>query len=265
MRICATPAAAHRTAHAQKCTEPVAPSSGFPTDLRRSGCRSENHQPRTLRTRCKQHPRGCLTGRQAAREKNRPQIPAKAFADVSSRTECVPTRPFQPIAELSSCPSRRNPKRNAPSRWRLRPAFRLTSAEAGADRRAIDLGRSVLGASSTLGGAGEAVKTGRRRTSRNLRFFLYARVELRTPALVRVAWREENGPGSRPTRRSSPSRERFRPPSRRTFRFRVVLLGGLRPTGAPCSAQRGHYAMSTRSFKGMSTRICPYLRIGGRS
>ena len=30
--------------------------SGFPTDRRRSGCRSESHQPRALRTRCKQQP-----------------------------------------------------------------------------------------------------------------------------------------------------------------------------------------------------------------
>ena len=42
-------------------------------------------------------------------------------------------------------------------------------------------------------------------------------------------------------RRNSPSRERFRPPSRPTFRFRVQLLGRLRPTGAPCSAQAGIY------------------------
>jgi len=49
-----------------KCTEPVAPSSGFPTDLRRSGCRSESHQPRTLRTRCKPHPRGRVQPRQGA-------------------------------------------------------------------------------------------------------------------------------------------------------------------------------------------------------
>ena len=39
-------------ARTRKCTEPVAPSSGFPTDRRRSGCRSESHQPRALRTRC---------------------------------------------------------------------------------------------------------------------------------------------------------------------------------------------------------------------
>jgi hypothetical protein len=42
------------------------------------------------------------------------------------------------------------PTKNAPSRWRLRPASRLTAAEATADRRAINLGRSVLGASGTL-------------------------------------------------------------------------------------------------------------------
>src|SRR4051812_10260691 len=36
----------------QKCTEQVAPSSGSPTDLRRSGCLSELHQPQVLLTRC---------------------------------------------------------------------------------------------------------------------------------------------------------------------------------------------------------------------
>jgi hypothetical protein len=36
----------------EKCTEPVAPSSGFPTDLRRSACLSESLQPRKLRARC---------------------------------------------------------------------------------------------------------------------------------------------------------------------------------------------------------------------
>jgi hypothetical protein len=41
-------------------------------------------------------------------------------------------------------------QRNAPSRWRPRPASRLTLAEATATRRAINLGRSVLGASGNL-------------------------------------------------------------------------------------------------------------------
>src|SRR5438876_7477918 len=47
-------------------------------------------------------------------------------------------------------PQRVASKRNAPSRWRLRPAFRLTSAEAVAYRRTLNLGRSVLGAVVTL-------------------------------------------------------------------------------------------------------------------
>ena len=53
---CRAPEATCRTT--TKCTEPVAPSSGFPTDRRRSGCRSESHQPRTLRTRCIADSRG---------------------------------------------------------------------------------------------------------------------------------------------------------------------------------------------------------------
>jgi len=47
-----------------KCTEPVAPSSGFPTDRRRSDCRSGSHQPRTLRTRCIAHSREVVAARQ---------------------------------------------------------------------------------------------------------------------------------------------------------------------------------------------------------
>jgi hypothetical protein len=46
---------------------------------------------------------------------------------------------------------------NAPSRWRLRPASRLTAAEATADRRTFNLGRSVLGASRNLGTPGNGV------------------------------------------------------------------------------------------------------------
>ena len=42
----------------KKCTEPVAPSSDFPTDRRRSDCLPESHQPWAFRTRCKAHPRG---------------------------------------------------------------------------------------------------------------------------------------------------------------------------------------------------------------
>ena len=52
-------------ARRRKCTEPVAPSSGFPTDRRRSGCRSESHQPRVLRTRCSRESTRARRPRQA--------------------------------------------------------------------------------------------------------------------------------------------------------------------------------------------------------
>ena len=117
----------------------------LPIDLRRSGCPSENHQPRALRTRCKQQSRG------PTYERQEPEI----------------------------------------------------------------------------------------RTLRNLRIFLFTTAILRSSllALDRLWTKRVAGPEGPAT--DSPSRERFRPPSRGTFRFRVRLLGGLRPTGAPCSAQGG--------------------------
>ena len=48
----------------RKCIEPVAPSSDFPTDLRRSGCRPGSHQPLVLRTRCTRE----STGQRALRQ-----------------------------------------------------------------------------------------------------------------------------------------------------------------------------------------------------
>ena len=50
----------------KKCTEPVAPSSDFPTDRRRSDCLPESHQPWAFRTRCKADPRGAQGARQGA-------------------------------------------------------------------------------------------------------------------------------------------------------------------------------------------------------
>ena len=73
-------------------------------------------------------------------------------------------------------------QRNAPSRWRLRPAFRLTSAEAVAARRAINLGRSVLGAVATLGVEQEAVKVRWSEEVANCEVFFSHRIELRSVA-----------------------------------------------------------------------------------
>ena len=55
-------------------------------------------------------------------------------------------------AEPSRAHAARSGNENAPSRWLPRPTSRLTSAEATADRRAINLRRSVLGALGTLAG-----------------------------------------------------------------------------------------------------------------
>ncbi len=52
----------------QKCTEPVAPSSGYPTDRRRSDRLLGSHRPQVLRTRCIGDARDSGRPRQAARE-----------------------------------------------------------------------------------------------------------------------------------------------------------------------------------------------------
>src|SRR5207302_9000570 len=90
-------------------------------------------------------------------------------------------------------------KENAPSRWRLRPAFRLTAAEATTTWRAINLGRSVLGACTTLVSDSWCVKTSPERTLRNLRCFLFKRVRLQNLAHDLAPPRKEKGPAPRPT------------------------------------------------------------------
>ena len=68
----------------KKCTEPVAPSSGFPTDRRRSDCRSESHQPRTLRTRCIADSRGAATSPSRQPDRNFSQIAIFSFRTASN-------------------------------------------------------------------------------------------------------------------------------------------------------------------------------------
>ena len=84
----------------------------------------------------------------------RPRAPVGPRVVRKSAPISFPGTPTSSIASSTGA----GPQRNAPSRWRLRPAFRLTAAEAAADRRAINLGRSVLGASGNLGGVQMAVK-----------------------------------------------------------------------------------------------------------
>jgi hypothetical protein len=73
-----------------KCTEPVAPSSGFPTDRRRTGCHSESHQPRTLRTRCIADSRGPPGGPSRHPNRNFSQIAIFSFRNgqTATRTLC---------------------------------------------------------------------------------------------------------------------------------------------------------------------------------
>lgn len=95
------------------------------------------------------------------------------------------------------------------------------------------------------------------------------------PYVLRVLQGRKEGLSPKAQPKDSPSRERFRPPSRRTFRFRVVLLGGLRPTGAPCSAQAETYeigrvesrpvrAGSSRKFRARRARQRPPLVVFAR-
>ena len=86
---------------------------------------------------------------------------------------------------------------NAPSRWRLRPASRLTAAEATADRGAINLGRSVLGASRTLGGVAVARQGVEKGTCRKLRYFLFTTAMLRLAFYALAARGEEKRPDPR--------------------------------------------------------------------
>jgi hypothetical protein len=112
-------------------------------------------------------------------------------------------------------------KRNAPSRWRLRPAFRLTAAEAAAARRTINLGRSVLGASPLYAGAGLQVKAPPTRTSRNLRVLTKGDdMRARNSRCVEILTRSKE---------NAPSRWRLRPVFRLTAAEATAARRDLQP------------------------------------
>jgi hypothetical protein len=75
-----------------------------------------------------------------------------------------------------------NSRKNAPKSALPRPAYRLTSAEASACRRAINLRRSFLGALGTLDRPEMVVKQCPKREVRSLRFFFTDRAHLRRAA-----------------------------------------------------------------------------------
>jgi hypothetical protein len=87
---------------------------------------------------------------------------------------------FNPAIACPGSQRRRNARKNAPRPVLLRPAFRLTSAEAIACRRAINLRRSVLGAPGTLGPLDGRVKRGRKSICALCEIFFTNRTYLRS-------------------------------------------------------------------------------------
>ena len=126
----------------------------------------ESLQPSALRARCT---------RKGSRAFNRCQAPQNCN--------------YRKYRLLRSCsafvlairPASGNQRRNAPRQVLLRPAIRLTSAEASACRRAINLRRSVLGAIRTLRGRGTGVKRARTAIPALCGFFFTIRTYLRWP------------------------------------------------------------------------------------
>jgi hypothetical protein len=160
-------------------TEPVAPSSGASTDLRRSGCRSESHRPRTLRARCSGDstpgPGPGSTPRQTEFDANSGKRGDDRCIRSAQRSKKKCT---EPVAPSSGFPTDR----------RLTPA---------ALRRAINLGRSVLGASSTLCGFTRGVKWVRQPLLANCDFFFSTRSRLHIELLALVRRREKERPAPR--------------------------------------------------------------------
>jgi hypothetical protein len=102
-----------------------------------------------------------------------------------------------PRARAHAGPESTRAQRNAPSRLRLRPTFRLTAAEATADRRAINLGHSVLGASRTLWGAARVVKASESELLANCDLFFSHRIELRTEVHALHRREKKKGPSTK--------------------------------------------------------------------
>lgn len=154
----------------QKCTEPVAPSSGLPTDRRRSDCRSEGHQPRTLRTRCIGDSRGPWGRRQGNR--------IGTFRIL--RTFLLAQRQFAFERMCSSDvrgrrrPSPVGPSRNSEQKF-AEPGTLSSTFPTGfplprtAARRASSYRRPVLGAGRNLRNRTCPIKGSLGRTSRKLR------------------------------------------------------------------------------------------------
>jgi len=95
-----------------KCTEPVTPSSRSPTDRRRSDCRSENLQPRALRTRCKPQSRDPRKGRQDPENRTCRKLRCFLYTKVALRSSLLALDG----SEREKGPSPKARPKNSPSR-----------------------------------------------------------------------------------------------------------------------------------------------------
>ena len=146
----------------KESTEPVTPPSRSPTDRRRSDCRSENLQPRALRTRCKPQSRDPHRGRQDLRERPGRKLRLFLFARAVLRSSMLaldqdrykerpdprvrPQRFAEPGTLSSTFPTNVPLSRTAP-------------------RGASTYRRPVLGAGGTVGHSGHGWQDRRRKNS----------------------------------------------------------------------------------------------------
>jgi hypothetical protein len=124
----------------------------------------ESLRPSALRARCTRKPTGEFCGRQALRTRRDRKL-----------RQFWTSRSFRDGFALESA----NSRKNAPRSVLPRPTYRLTSAEAFACRRAINLRRSFLGALGTLDPREIVVKHCWKREGRCLRFSFTGRTYLR--------------------------------------------------------------------------------------
>jgi hypothetical protein len=186
----------------------------------------ESLQPSALRARCTRKSSASFPECQACRDGK-----YRKYRQITFPQELV----------LFDAPNTVIPRRNAPRPALLRPASRLTSAEATACRRAINLGRSVLGAIRTLRARGAGVKHVRTAIPALCDFFFTLRTHLRQTL---CALPKQDQGFAEPGALSSTSPTDL-PLPRTAFRESFVLLasrarrsGNLRSGTHPCKGIR---------------------------
>jgi hypothetical protein len=132
----------------RKCTESVSPSSGVPTDRRRSDCRSELHQPLAFRARCKREPRDRGRVSQGRRNRKGAICGQRRFGHGF----------WQPAEGRFSRPRRSRNKKRTELASPFVLVLRLTSPLRVMPAIEPSLGRNQLGAIANLGAVPSWVK-----------------------------------------------------------------------------------------------------------